>query len=117
VELQEDGRRLEESFAATSLDDLRVQRWSGALCSLHPCGEAVTEELAKELLVDYLQDQNRKNDQWFAWAGFSLGILGLLVAFAAMVWTIINDRRSRAANDRSIRNETLIEVIREEMKP
>jgi hypothetical protein len=116
AELQQAGRKLEVSFAAATLDDLRTQRWSGALCSFHPCEAGVTEELAKELLVEFLQDQDNKDQRWFAWAGFGLGVLGLLIALFAMVWTVINDRRSRAANDRSIRNEVLIETMREERK-
>ena len=115
--LQDAGRKLEDSFSATSIDDLRTQRWSGELCTFHPCGDGISEDLAKELLLEYLKDSDQRNDQWFAWAGFGVSILGLLIAFFAMVWTVINDRRSRAANDRSIKNETLIEVLREERKP
>jgi hypothetical protein len=114
VELQEAGRRLEESFAATPKETLDRQYWAKEVCSNHPCEGEVTEEQARELMQIFFARVQREEDRWLTQLGIWIAALSAVLSVFALWQTHVAGREARSASDRSIRNEARIEQLSEE---
>lgn len=142
AEMAASAKALRESFQRTSLDELKDQLWASEVCLNHPCKQEgckltavserkrtlvcyanpdVTEEQAKDLLKEYLDDIQSSND--FAVSVSSVAFAGLSALFSAFaVWqthlarkeAAIAKKEAAIAADRSIRNESRIEQLSEE---
>ena len=104
---------MEESFRAADTDELRRQRWAGELCLNHPCEDEITEDQAKDLLDGLTASMQRASDQRLSWIGFVVGALSLICSIFALWQTHENSRVARDASERSIRNETKIDMMRD----
>lgn len=98
-ELRDRARVLEASFARADRDDLARQSWAGELCRVHPCGEEIAEERARELLRDFFARAQRAEDlartdwaQAIAWISAGIAGLSALISLFA-VWQTHRSRR------------------------
>ena len=111
-ELEERGRALEESFLATKPEDLARQKWAGTLCQNHPCEGEVTEDQAKDLLLDLQARQQRDADRALSWWGIGLSVLSAIAELWALWLTQQAGKLARESDVRSIRSEARLDQIK-----
>ena len=112
-ELDESAKAFEASIDMEDHAVMRRRQFVGELCLHYDCGEPpLTEEQAGRLVdfhdqkeKEYLRLQEAQNERRRSNIGLGIAGLAALFSLIALVQTHIADRRSQAANDRSIRNE------------
>lgn len=119
-ELDDQVRILERSFLETDFDELRRQNHARTLCYNHPCAGLIAEIEAKDILRDLISEVRRKEELAQTRRSNSIAAFAAIISAVAALLSILGlwqthqaNKLAREASERSIRNETRIEQIRE----